>query len=279
MRMQVTIGAALMAATLVGCGDSKESLVQVRTEKEANEILVALSGFDLSKKQEKSGRDVTWQLSVPHRDFDRAVAALVAKNLPRNEYGGFQRMIDSSGLIPTKTDERAKLLFARAQELEKTLELMDGVLNARVHIAVPEKDRYMASVAATTAPKEETEEDSEEVAAAASPAADVASASVMLRMFVDQQLDDDQVKELVANAVEGLSPDQVSVMVVEAELEAPQVDRSSDGPPTPPMADEERAQLEGEMRELRKNLMYAVASAVALALLLLFSLIKHLQRR
>lgn len=296
-RVVTMLSGLLLSGVCTGCGDARDKLVRVRTEKEANEILVALAEFDLRKAPEKVGREELWQITVQRGDFANALAGLVQKNLPRAEYGGFQSMLDSSGLIPTRTDERAKLMFARAQELEQTLELLDGVLNARVHIAIPEKDRYLtafqapSSSAAGSGPAADASGTTSDRVAQAKAGDDQPTASVMLRHLPDTTVQVAEVQRLVANAVEGLLPDRVTVMMVSAVLESATPARPAQIDP-PPLGDVERSGLASENQRLtkevdrlekasaqaKKTLLAAVASAVVLAALLIFSLIKHLRR-
>ena len=47
-------------------------------------------------------------------------------------------MIENAGLIPTRTDERARLMHAISGELSETLQAYDRITHARVHVVLPE---------------------------------------------------------------------------------------------------------------------------------------------
>jgi type III secretion protein J len=131
---------------LAGCGEKKEepaNLVEVQTEREANEVLVELVNHNIkdgSKSSVERQRKLVWTVTVPKSQLDPARRILVELNLPREDRGGFEELIANAGLIPTRTDERAKLMRAMAAELERTFQLYDGVIRARVHIVLPDRD-------------------------------------------------------------------------------------------------------------------------------------------
>ena len=70
---------------------------------------------------------------------------LVKLDLPREERGGLQEMVGSAGLIPTRADERARLMYALSGELEKTIETYDRVVLARVHVVIPDTDMSLSA--------------------------------------------------------------------------------------------------------------------------------------
>ncbi|HEY4352965.1 MAG TPA: EscJ/YscJ/HrcJ family type III secretion inner membrane ring protein, partial [Paraburkholderia sp.] len=82
-------------------------------------------------------------------------------------------------------------IFGVSQELSETLEKIDGVLVARVHIVQPERDPVLGLVAAP-------------------------SASVMVRYRTDYNLElmRDRIRALVAGGVEGLTPDRVNLTLI-----------------------------------------------------------------
>jgi type III secretion protein J len=133
----------LLCLSLSGCGEATAEVTVVETEKEANRILVELANRDIKdaeKVAKTEQRKSVFVITVPKSELNRAREILVQLDLPREPRGGFQAMISQAGLIPTRTDERAKLMHAIASELERTLEVYDRVVTARVHIVLPEKD-------------------------------------------------------------------------------------------------------------------------------------------
>lgn len=130
---------------LAGCAEQTEELISVPTEKEANRILVALEtegvkGGSKESGKAESGRGTVWKVKVPKTALFESRKLLVQLDLPREVQGGFEEMLKQGGLIPTKTDERAKLMHAMAGELARTFEAFDRVVQARVHLVIPEHD-------------------------------------------------------------------------------------------------------------------------------------------
>lgn len=134
-------------AALTGCGQ-RSDLTIATSEKEANRILVELEQrgiSDLKLTRETRDRKQVFIISTTPDQLSTARQILVQLNLPREERGGLGAMVNSAGLIPSKSDERAKLMHAIAQELEQTLETADRVVSARVHLVIPEVDLSLSA--------------------------------------------------------------------------------------------------------------------------------------
>lgn len=203
---------------LAGCG--QEELVRVDTEKQANEILVELAAHQITdaRKQPKAKQRATvWLLTVPKADLLRAREVLVQLDLPRKPKGGYERMLATTGLIPTKTDERARLMYAMSGELERTFEVYESVVQARVHVVIPEAEPMSGQNTKNPAPT-----------------------AMVLIQHVDHKNatgssvvpTEDQVRQMVAKSVEGLAPDHVAVSYTMARRR-----KLSESPPTSIWAD------------------------------------------
>jgi type III secretion protein J len=189
---------------LAGC--SSADLYSQLSEKQANELIAALQSAGIpADKRTKDSKG--WTVRVGQADFARAVDTLRAEGLPRDEFESLGRVFRKEGFVSSPLEERARLIYGLSQELSNTLSSIDGVVVARVHLAVPERD----------------------------PLADrpqAASASVMVkhRPGVDMSQHIGQIKALVVNSVEGLSYDHVTVSLFAAQDAA----RSAVRPVTPP---------------------------------------------
>ncbi|MBO6168228.1 MAG: EscJ/YscJ/HrcJ family type III secretion inner membrane ring protein, partial [Kiritimatiellae bacterium] len=86
--------------------------------------------------------------------------------------------------------ERIRFMDALAQDIAKTISSIDGVVDARVHVVLPENDPFARHVLPS-------------------------SAAVAIRSRWDADLTDiiPSVKGLVKNAIEGLSPEKIMVTV------------------------------------------------------------------
>jgi type III secretion system YscJ/HrcJ family lipoprotein len=218
----VCLCALLLIAGTGGCDQSntQQELTKVDSEKEANRVLVELEahGIRQAQKVEKSEqRKVAFSITVPAGELSAARSVLVQCDLPREPHGGFASIAESSSLIPTKNEERAKLIHALSGELERTFETYDRVVSARVHIVLPEKDP-LASRDATTKPtasamvlikytaQQPTEGGESSVASTAEAVTPNGKPS-----YTDAPVAMQEVQQMVARSVEGLTPQNVFV--------------------------------------------------------------------
>ncbi len=196
----------LFAALLAGC--NAVDLYTQLSERQANEMVAALQAVGIDgEKSSKDGQ--TWTVQVPKGAFSRAVDTLKASGLPREEFDTLGRVFKKEGFVSSPLEERARLIYGLSQELSSTISSIDGVVVARVHLAVPEKDPL------SDRPRP-------------------ASASVMVkyRPGFDIGTHVGQIKALVVNAVEGLSYENVTVTMFPAQ-EAPAMPASQLPQPQP----------------------------------------------
>ncbi len=168
------------------------------TEDEANEILVALhgAGVDADKEPARGARgEARYDVEVPEGDVGRALSVLAAAELPRREEAGLDAAFGEGGLVPTATEERARFVAALSGELARTLERIDGVVDARVHVAIPERRETLLD-----------------------DAPPAARASVLVKHRADRPAPDvESIRAIVAGAVQGMDPDSVAVLAMAAE--------------------------------------------------------------
>lgn len=107
-------------------------------ERHANQIVSVLrqAGIRAEKTREK-GRRPRFTVTVPSKQAARAFKILQAKELPRRPKKGVPELFGKSGLVPTSTEQHVKMVYALGSEIARTLEQMEGVLSARVHLVVP----------------------------------------------------------------------------------------------------------------------------------------------
>ncbi len=183
--MKRIVAPLLFLFLLTGC---KEQLYTKLSERDANEIAAVLmqQGIDVDRE---SGKDGLITLSVSKDEFTRSVWLLENQGLPRQNFSSMADIFKGEGLIPSPMEERARFLFALGEGLSKTISEIDGVINARVHVVLPKNDP---------------------LAQEAQPS----SASVFIRHYQDQPLDNriPQIKMLVANSIDSLTYDNVSVV-------------------------------------------------------------------
>jgi type III secretion protein J len=207
-------------ALLAGC-EKHEELVVAPSQKQAMQVLVALADrgiTDATQQQTMQDRKPVWVIRVPRAALLDAQRVLIEKDLPYEEHGGFDSMLSESGIIPSKTDERARLMHAIGQELARTFESYDNVTHARVHIMLPEKP------IGRQRPGEQGPQASAMVLikyvsddAAAGTASDAASGGNSGGGAPsDAPIPQEQVRQMVAGSVEDLDPASVMVAYTRA---------------------------------------------------------------
>jgi type III secretion protein J len=189
-RKRAVVMACLLATALGGC---KADLYTKLQEREANEMVALLlsSGFDAGRTQSKDG---TSTVVVEQKQFAQAVELLKANGYPRQTFTNMGEVFKGGGLIASPTEERARYVYALSEELSKTISDIDGVLSARIHVVLPKNNLLRQD---------------------ATPS----SASVFIRYDARAPVKAllQQIKMLVANSIEGLSYEKVSVVLVPVE--------------------------------------------------------------
>lgn len=176
---------------LAACGQSE--LYSDLSEQQANEMVAVLrnGGIDADKKALDGGK---WSIGAPNDSFSRAVEILHANGYPKDRFDTMGDLFKKEGFVSSPLEERARLNYGLTQELSNTISHIDGVVEARVHLAMPAPD-----------PLAEEQKPSS------------ASVFVKHRPGMDLQRQTGQIKALVVNAIEGLSYDRVSVVFFAAQ--------------------------------------------------------------
>lgn len=174
----------ICATFLFGCGD--ETLYSRLDEREANEMLAVLLSNGVDAR--KVGLGESLEIQTARRDLPKAIALLSEQGYPRQEFQSLGDVFKREGFVSSPLEERARLLYALSQELSKTLSTIDGVVTARVHLAIPEQ-RVLS---------DEIKPSSASVFVKYKPGSAVAEQAA-------------QIKALVVNSIEGLPYDNVTV--------------------------------------------------------------------
>lgn len=168
-------------------------------ERQANEVVSALerSAIGAEKKKEE-GTGVGFVVAVSTGDGPRALDLLRSLGLPRGERRGMAEMYGQPSLVPSATEERARFVEALGNDLERTLETIEGVASARVHIVLSEADPLSLD------PKPRV----------------AAQAAVLLKIRNEgvAPIKESDVQKLVAGGVPGLDPTRVAVVTTGAPL-------------------------------------------------------------
>lgn len=159
-------------------------------------LFSGLDGKDTQQvSQELAAANISFQMTadgtgieVPADVLDKARMEVAAKGMPQSGRLGFE-LFDKPNWVGSEFDERVNYQRALEGELERTIETLDVVRSARVHLVLPQQSMFA----------------SEEK---------MAKASVVLKLrrstVAPEQAD--AIRSLVAGAVENLSPDQVTLV-------------------------------------------------------------------
>jgi type III secretion protein J len=201
MRRLLRLG--LLVGALAGCTVPVQHGLD---EASANEVVTALerAGIGAEKAHAEgpsTGAGPSFSVEVSGADVARALEHLRAVGLPRGQRKGLAETYAQPSLVPSATEDRARYVEALGNEIERTLETVDGVVSARVHLVLAESDPF-ASDAKVRVP---------------------AQAAVLLKIRTDAvtPLGEADVQRLVAGSVPGLAPAGVAVVVTKAPEAAP----------------------------------------------------------
>jgi type III secretion protein J len=175
---------------LAGC--NKIELYSGLHETEANQMMALLleNSIDCEKLP---GAEGTYILHVESDGFSRAIELLKTHGFPKNTYQGVGQVFEKSGLVSSPSEERIRFMHALSQDIAATLALIDGVLNAQVHIVLPNNNPFVQD-------------------------AHPSSAAIFISYRTDSNVPANvsMIKNLVMNSVEGLSYDKISVALFPA---------------------------------------------------------------
>lgn len=135
----VRVMAALLACLLiVGC--TRTTLYSQLDEQQANELMAALLDAGIPAEKDPSPSKTGWEVMVNRGDIPYAMQVLSSRGLPRAQYRSLGEVFKKEGFASSALEEKARYLYGLSQELSRTLSRIDGVVEARVHIALPDRD-------------------------------------------------------------------------------------------------------------------------------------------
>ena len=184
-RLSLIVAAALL---LAGC-DKETTLHAGLEERQANLVMAALLDAGITCHKEP-GEEGTWNVMVAEPKFAKAVNLLERQGLPRQSRQGIAEVFKKTGMISSPSEERIRFMDALAQDIARTISMIDGVVDARVHVVLPENDPFARNALPS-------------------------SAAVAIRSRWNADITDlvPSVKALVKNAIEGLQYEKIQVTI------------------------------------------------------------------
>lgn len=154
------------------------------TDADKAAVTSALETANIASSVDSSG-----SITVSEDDYHKARMLLASQDLPKAQPGGYQ-ILDNLPMGVSRAVEGERLRQARETELARSIEEIDAVAEARVHLATPEASVFVRDHAAP-------------------------SASVVLKLQGGRALGDAQIRaivNLVASSVPGMTPENVTIV-------------------------------------------------------------------
>lgn len=123
---------------LSGC---KEVLFSNLDQVEVNQMVTVLQAAGLPSSRNQAA-DGTYELLVDSSQIGVAVLLLQEEGLPRANYLDLGEVFADTGIVGTPFEERARFMHALNQEFSQTISEIDGVQSARVHVVLPQAERF-----------------------------------------------------------------------------------------------------------------------------------------
>lgn len=147
-------------------------------------ISAALGGVNIANNIDGSG-----SITVAEDDYHKARMLLASQGLPKAAPGGYA-LLDNLPMGVSRAVEGERMRQARETELARSIQEIDTIAEARVHLATPEASAFVRDRAAP-------------------------SASVIVKLQPGRALGEPQIRaivNLVASSVPGMQPDAVTIV-------------------------------------------------------------------
>jgi flagellar M-ring protein FliF len=181
----VVVGLGLLGVLYVASRPDYTLLYSNLDPKDANAVVEVLREQKVPYRLSGGGT----QVEVPSRRVYDLRVQLAGKGLPRGESVGFE-IFDKMSFGTTDEVQRINYLRALQSELERTIDSMEVVEKSRVHLVIPPEDLWFEDQVTPTA-------------------------SVLIKLhnggsLLPRQVD--SIRQLLASAVRGLTPERVTVV-------------------------------------------------------------------
>ncbi|MDO6966476.1 type III secretion system inner membrane ring lipoprotein SctJ [Rhizobium alvei] len=189
--IRLLVRLVIVSSLLLLAGCSTE-LYSKLSETDANEMLSVLLANNINAEKQP-GAEGTFNLVVSDEEVLRALDVLRNAGLPRATRENMGQVFAKSGIVSSPFEERVRYIYALGEDVAATIQQIDGVLTARVHIVMPEKAELGQEIKPSSA-----------------------AVFIKQRPNVDLDFLVPQIRRLVSNSIEGVTFDNVTVVLVEA---------------------------------------------------------------
>lgn len=199
------LGRLAVFSSLLFLAACTSELYSKLSEPDANEMLSVLLANNIDAEKQ-AGAEGTFNLVVNDDEVLRALDVLRNAGLPRASRENMGQVFAKSGIVSSPFEERVRYIYALGEDVAATIQQIDGVLTARVHIVMPEKAELGQEIKPSSA-----------------------AVFIKQRPNVDLDFLVPQIRRLVSNAIEGVTFDNVTVVLVEA-MDTPPAEAARDEP-------------------------------------------------
>lgn len=124
----------LMVCILLLTACKQQALLEDLDQQQANEVVALLLRHNIAAAKVSSGK-AKYSIKVEAGDFPAAVEWLKVYNLPSRPVVEISEMFPTDALVSSPRAEKARLYSAIEQRLEQSLQTMEGIVTARVHVS------------------------------------------------------------------------------------------------------------------------------------------------
>lgn len=171
---------------LCGCN---EKLADQLSERQANEIVTLLEANNIDARKADSGKG-KYSIQVASESLASATTLLTAYKLPSAEDIEISQQFPADAMVSTPLGEKARLISAIEQRLGQTLQELENVTSARVHLSYPgisPEDNESSSM--------------------------VASVLIMYRGTIDEAGYADKIRRFIKNGLQDMHYENISVVM------------------------------------------------------------------
>lgn len=131
-------GLVLAALLLAACTGT--ALYTELEEQQANEVMAALLGAGIDASKAPSPSKKGWEVDIAASDIPQAMRVLHAAGLPQRQSQSMGELFKKDSFATSTMQEKALYVFGLEEGMRKKLLKVDGVVDAEVSIALPDKD-------------------------------------------------------------------------------------------------------------------------------------------
>jgi type III secretion system YscJ/HrcJ family lipoprotein len=124
--------AALMVLLLAAC--QQQDLLKGLKQQQANEVIAVMQRHNIATEKIDRGKP-GFSVQVGNADFAAAVDILKVYDLPSRARMEIAEMFPADALVSSPRAEKARMYSAIEQRLEQSLQIMEGITTARVHVS------------------------------------------------------------------------------------------------------------------------------------------------